>query len=488
MKNEKMLHAIGEIDDDMIEDAAIQPGQKKRPDDRKPVFRRAVAIAACFVLIVGLAFAMPGWLRPNHGRPNPEPMDPGSLLPPLVQGDGQRVNIHGLDQLSYYAAVRMIAETPMPLNHPMNGRNYGITLLDSGYDTDKRDEPPMPETTGPSGTPEPPLIPDSSKPPVVGEDIYYYALDPNEPFYINKVSMFQIELSDENGFLASKLGLGIVDVVITEDCIWGESLLTFRNGDRFYSCLSNGGGYNRETGGYHWDFSTHKYVEGFFIVKNMAQENYGFYIDMDGMEQVTTFRCRESENGGHRVDQNVKVVSSTVISYEGRSFTVAELEDYFNSGNLPGNTTPPEKPNTNLEFWIGENVDGVDFSQYQEKYGLFGGREYYGTGYVPTFDENGQQEDPEHCVIYTVTSYPDYSDKEQHITGIFITDPNAEFYGITLDCTFEEFTERIQAQGFTIAEGNENFVKAEMGNIWITFTAQWIRIGAEVTNDQGIIF
>ena len=32
MKNEKMLHAIGEIDDDMIEDAAIQPGQKKRPN------------------------------------------------------------------------------------------------------------------------------------------------------------------------------------------------------------------------------------------------------------------------------------------------------------------------------------------------------------------------------------------------------------------------------------------------------------------------
>ncbi|MBQ8413718.1 MAG: hypothetical protein IJX58_00540 [Clostridia bacterium] len=60
-----------------------------------------------------------------------------------------------------------------------------------------------------------------------------------------------------------------------------------------------------------------------------------------------------------------------------------------------------EKPETNLEFWIGENVDDVDFSNYQMKYGMFGGNMYYGTGYVPTLDENEQQVDPEHCVIVT---------------------------------------------------------------------------------------
>ena len=57
MKNEKMLHAIGQIDDDMIEDAVIQSGQKKQPFVRTAVFRRAVAIAACFVLIIGLVFS-----------------------------------------------------------------------------------------------------------------------------------------------------------------------------------------------------------------------------------------------------------------------------------------------------------------------------------------------------------------------------------------------------------------------------------------------
>ena len=42
-------------------------------------------------------------------------------------------------------------------------------------------------------------------------------------------------------------------------------------------------------------------------------------------------------------------------------------------------------PNTNLEFWITENVDDVDWSNYQMKYGMMGGNMYYGTGYVPTW-------------------------------------------------------------------------------------------------------
>ena len=188
MKNEKMLHAIGQIDDDMIEDAVIQSGQKKQPFVRTAVFRRAVAIAACFVLIIGLVFSMPTWLNPNNEGPGVPiesgvAVNPGALLPPSVQGDGQRVSIRGLDQLSYYAAVRMIEGTPQLVNQSMRGGNYGITLLTSDYDTDKREEFPDTETTGPDET---------QIPPAVGEDIYYYALDPNEPFYINRVTMFRI--------------------------------------------------------------------------------------------------------------------------------------------------------------------------------------------------------------------------------------------------------------------------------------------------------
>ena len=492
MKNEKMLRAIGQIDDDMIEDAVIQPNKKESPFYRRSAFRRAVAIAVCFVLVIGLALSMPTWFNPNNSGPGVpiEPgisVDPGKLPPPSVEGDG-RIHIGGIDELAYYAAIRMIAGTPKATNQSMVGGNYRITLLANGSGTDKEEAPPEPETTGPEETQGPPVSTAPTPPPDYDEDIYYYALDPNEAFFINMVSFFKIELTDENGFLASQLGLGVVDVVITEDCIWGDSLITFRKGDKFFSCLSNGWHSNRDTGGWQWDFSTHKYVEGFFIVKNFEQENHAFYIDMDAAGQAVAFQCMGAQNGGYRPDQNVQIVSATEISNESGIFTVAELEEYFNTGKLPEDDTPPTQPNTNLEFWIAENVDTVDFSKLQEKYGMFGGREYYGTDYVPTIDENGQQVDPEYCVIYTVTSYPDYSDKEQHITGIYITDPNVEFYGITLSCSFEEFTELIQLQGYKITESSEKTVSARYGEVWITFTAEWIRIGVEVTNDQGIIF
>ena len=91
MKNEKMLRANGRIDDDMIEDAVNQPGQKKQPFVRTPAFRRAVAVAACFVLVIGLALSMPTWFDPNNDGPG-VPIGPGvsvnpdTLLPPSVQG------------------------------------------------------------------------------------------------------------------------------------------------------------------------------------------------------------------------------------------------------------------------------------------------------------------------------------------------------------------------------------------------------------------
>ena len=51
---------------------------------------------------------------------------------------------------------------------------------------------------------------------------------------------------------------------------------------------------------------------------------------------------------------------------------------------------PGKEEGSSLEFWLTENVDDVDFSKYQRRYGLYGGWEYYGTGYVPTESENGQ--------------------------------------------------------------------------------------------------
>ncbi len=140
-----------------------------------------------------------------------------------------------------------------------------------------------------------------------------------------------------------------------------------------------------------------------------------------------------------------------------------------------------------LEFWIAENVDDFDFSGHQQKYGIMGGREYYGIGYVPTIDENGQQVDPEHCVIYTVTNYPDYSNNSRHVTRIEITDPDVRVYGLSISSTAEEIKSVMTAEGFTVTESG-TALRAEKDNFRFTFSRDAITIYAEVTNHFGIVY
>ncbi|MBO4983841.1 MAG: hypothetical protein J6D23_07255 [Clostridia bacterium] len=147
------------------------------------------------------------------------------------------------------------------------------------------------------------------------------------------------------------------------------------------------------------------------------------------------------------------------------------------------------QPQTNLEFWIAENVDNVDFSDYQIKYGMMGGTEYYGTGYIPEVDENRQQTDPKHCVLYTVTSYPDYSSKTLHITYISITDPSIEFYGLSLNSTQEEIRYQMEEkQGFAIEKLGDNTLIARKGDYTFSFSKDIIRISVNVTNKEDIVF
>ena len=143
----------------------------------------------------------------------------------------------------------------------------------------------------------------------------------------------------------------------------------------------------------------------------------------------------------------------------------------------------PKKPETNLEFWIAENVDGVDFSDHEQRFGLIGGKEYYGSGYVPTTDANGEQIDPEECVIYTVTSYPDYASHKQHITRISITDPTVSVYGLTVNSTWDEISSTMKNEGFK--PKGSGYVK---GKVYIHFSDKEIYIRVDVSNLFGIQF
>jgi hypothetical protein len=137
-------------------------------------------------------------------------------------------------------------------------------------------------------------------------------------------------------------------------------------------------------------------------------------------------------------------------------------------------------PRTNLEFWIADPVDPIDFATHQQKFGLMGGKEYYGGGYMPTRDENGMQIDPEHCVIYTVTSYPDYASRKSHVTRIVITDPEVELYGINCSSSLGEIDTALRKHGFRPADApGVTYCK---GKTTVNISNGAIRISVKVRN------
>lgn len=156
----------------------------------------------------------------------------------------------------------------------------------------------------------------------------------------------------------------------------------------------------------------------------------------------------------------------------------------------------PERPeDTNLEFWITQDVAGYDFSEYEEELGWFGCRVYYGKGYHPTEIREGCDSymvDPEHCVKYTVGSYPDEADRESFITRIEITDPNVTVYGLTCESSCEEFREAFRRMGFSVSYNDWGDCSASFGKVHFRLHKSYgkpeLRIVVEVTNETGIVY
>ncbi len=137
---------------------------------------------------------------------------------------------------------------------------------------------------------------------------------------------------------------------------------------------------------------------------------------------------------------------------------------------------------TNLEFWITESVEDGDFEGHEQLFGLFGGNEYLGEGYV--FAEHGsEQVFPEHYVRYTVTSYPDYAYGTPAVTRIVITDPEVRVYGLTVDSAWEEVNEVMRSHGYRINE--DGYTKC---GVRIVFREGMITISVEVRNLFSIQF
>ena len=356
-QNEKLSDILVDIDEKLLANAyetdtpeklKQYAKEKKKATHVTPLFRKIATLSACFIIIVGIIFTVPALFKNSNEKPHID--NQGSTLPPWLIKEEAVITIDSIDMLNYYSAIKVLAAkyndvtVSIPQSNiitsplqtcvmPTKKSMYGIMLINEndigvGYDT-----PPEDFSAASKNDDE--------------EKIYYYELDPNEKFTVTRVIFFQVEIKNKNGFLASKIGTGITDVVITENNL--EPMITFKNGNKYFSCCENTLLKNGKL------YSTHKYIDGFYLVKNLEQDNYSFSVEYDNFNlnytnaHARSITCASYKNGGENPDGDLSVISATYIYNDSAEFTIADLEEYFNSVSFPEHTSEESPPEYSAE-------------------------------------------------------------------------------------------------------------------------------------------
>lgn len=159
-----------------------------------------------------------------------------------------------------------------------------------------------------------------------------YPIDRDKEFTITMVTYFTIMLNDEVGFLAQKLGgTGLVEVVVIQNDIddLGQ-MITFKRGNNYYTCLANGESYDTNSNIINREFSSHKYIEGFNMVKNKNQINYKFIVHYEGAK-VTGLECLPFGNTSsqYKADDITFIEDFCIVLFSTQNFTIDQLETFF---------------------------------------------------------------------------------------------------------------------------------------------------------------
>lgn len=305
VRAEKLFGILGEVGDGYLQEAIMTDDAEKllslkKEDKKKKRYERselglwykAAACFACFATVVGIVI---GSYIADNAIPEPVPWEGFEA----IEGE---IEIDGIDSLNYYSARRAIGLGTNTAVGKVSDRTAPIDYpLDDG---DKEN----------------------------GKDgAIFYEFDPAWDFTVTKVVYFRAELKEKNGFLAARLGgVGEMDVIITENSI--EDMITFKRGGRYFSCHVNG--YYSEGKTERLEFTTHKYTEGFYIVKNFSQDNYSFNVVID-KGRVVELDCDylECTDGvwNHEADRIGIVEESSITMKTNVTFNITGLEAFFNS-------------------------------------------------------------------------------------------------------------------------------------------------------------
>lgn len=145
--------------------------------------------------------------------------------------------------------------------------------------------------------------------------------------------------------------------------------------------------------------------------------------------------------------------------------------------------------NADFDLLFLQDVKNADLSEFGYLPG-FGCSGYYHKKYENCFSDADEITYPDNgaYVLYTVTSYPDYSDNTRFVTRIEITDPAVAFCGDNTVTDCERMFDYFRKQGFKVAQESWGLsaTKGRLRIQWDTNTR--LTIGYEVQNRNGIVF
>ena len=92
-----------------------------------------------------------------------------------------------------------------------------------------------------------------------------------ETYSFSDFLYFEFEAKNDS-FLEGKIGNGLIQALSVHTSVYDEDILILKNGNKFYSCLGNGKSNDSLGNITKLEFSAHKYIEDWDIIKDMNNE------------------------------------------------------------------------------------------------------------------------------------------------------------------------------------------------------------------------
>ena len=302
----------------------------------KPAFRRVVVSAACFVLVFGLILGGPFIRRINNngdqlGGEGAEGDETGQQTNNDIENETQNgdidsnvVELDSLDKINYYAAVKMTSAVPSDLFNTadaifsslsrINRTSHSIQLLSGTTDNNGEEETVIEIETNTETS-------DGD------DDDYLFDL----PFVITTAIYFETEITEDCEPLASLIGIGRADVVITDLHVNGRprAMITFKNGDRYFNCITQMRDLVQGINNFHSNI----YIDGYDLKKDnsrCALTSFIIDLDLENGAIISAAWKPYSSTPATAPSYSFYIYEDTVkISREHYSFSIEDLENYY---------------------------------------------------------------------------------------------------------------------------------------------------------------